>query len=513
MSQSFPDASKMSSSPGGGTAAYQRASARFREASALSFGLAFLHWDQSVLMPKGSGERRAELHGALAGLRHRLIADPRLREDLDEAEPPADATEDTQAFAAANLREMRRAVAHAAAVPEDLQERLVIQAARTEMVWEKAREADDFAAFAEPLETLLGLVREAAQARGEALGLSPYDALLDQYDPGLRASAIDPIFADLRKALPGLLDEVRERQAGDPPLAPLPLSEAQQKEIGLRLIEVFGFPATHGRLDESPHPFSSGMPGDLRITTRYSPTDPLSGFMAMVHETGHAMYENNLPADWIYQPVGEARGMSAHEAISLTFEMQWCRSRAFAGPFAALLAQAGLKISPQDLTHHIQRVTPGFIRVDADEVTYPLHVILRYELEQALLSGDLAVRDLPGAWQEGFEALLGLRPPTDREGCLQDVHWAGGAFGYFPTYALGACLASQIRLRMAEEIDLAAALSKGDLAMPVAWLKEHVFAQASLWETPDLVEQVTGKPLGADALLAHLRERYIDRAF
>jgi carboxypeptidase Taq len=318
------------------------------------------------------------------------------------------------------------------------------------MAWRDARPASDFERAKGPLETLLGLVRQSAAARAEATGLTPYEALMDLYEPGARTARIDAVFAELAKILPPLVDEVLERQASGPaPLMPDgPFPVEVQRRIGERFMRLLGFDFNHGRLDPTLHPFCSGVPEDMRVTSRWDENGFFDGLMAVLHETGHALYEMGRPKDWRHQPVGHARGMVMHESQSLLIEMQACRSPEFLSFAAPILRDEFGGSGPawtRDNIHRLYtRVARSLIRVDADEVTYPLHVILRYRLERAMLAGDLAVGDLPGAFNQSMAELVGAIPEDDRDGCLQDIHWYSGTFGYFPTYTLGAMAAAQL---------------------------------------------------------------------
>jgi carboxypeptidase Taq len=280
-------------------------------------------------------------------------------------------------------------------------------------------------------------------------------------------------------------------------------------------MEALGFDFHHGRLDVSLHPFCGGTPDDVRITTRYDDEDFRRALMGVLHETGHALYERGLPAEWRGLPVGEARGMVLHESQSLLIEMQVCRSRRFLHYAAPLLRKVlgggGPAWDAENLYRHYTRVEPGFIRVDADEVTYPAHVILRYELERAMLAGDLAPADLPGAWSEGMRRLLGLSPPTDRLGCLQDIHWYDGAWGYFPTYTLGAIAAAQIfQAALGADPTISEGIERGDFLPFLSWLRPRIHAQASRLSTRELLIETTGRPLDPATFKAHLERRYLD---
>jgi carboxypeptidase Taq len=364
---------------------------------------------------------------------------------------------------------------------------------------------------------VLALVRESAAAKAEALGTTPYDALIDQFEPGLRAARVAELFAPLRERLPGLVDAVLARQAAAPARRPLSGHYAidAQRALGLDVMRLLGFDFDRGRLDVSPHPFCGGASGDVRITTRYREDDFASAMMGVAHETGHALYELNRPAAWAGQPAGAARGMAVHESQSLFVEMQLFRSRPLLGFVAPLVqkhlgAQGDAAWTGDDLFAHFTHVRRSLVRVDADEVTYPLHVILRFELEQSLIGGQLELVDLPEAWNDGMARLVGVRPPDDRDGCMQDVHWTDGAFGYFPSYTLGAMIAAQLAAALrAQWSDLDARLSRGELAPIAEWLKAQVHERASLHDTDDLVRLASGAALSADALLAHLEARYL----
>ena len=492
--------------------AYRQLEDRFRRIVALSGAEAVLHWDSAAMMPPGGAETRAEQLATLGVLRHGLMTAPELGGLFAEADPGG--LDDWQA---ANLREMERRWRHACAVPADLVEALSRAASACENRWRTARADGDFAALRPLLEEVVRLTRLKAQAKGEALGLSPYDALLDQYEPGGRADDFMPIFARLEGELPGLLGGAIERQAGLG--APLPLRgpfpiEAQ-RALGERLMRDIGFDFRHGRLDVSHHPFTGGVPDDVRLTTRYYESDFARALMGVLHETGHAMYERGLPADWRSQPVGDARGMIMHESQSLIVEMQACRSDEFVSFLAPTAAAAfggeGAAWAPDNLIRLYRQVGRGLIRVDADEVSYPLHVILRTRLERAMIAGDLAVADLPGAWNEGMASLIGATPPDDRDGCLQDIHWMGGDFGYFPTYTLGAIAAAQLydAARRADP-ETPRALARGAFGPLMGWLAENVHRHGSRPASAnELLQAATGRPLDVGVFLDHLRTRYL----
>ncbi|KAB1072769.1 carboxypeptidase M32 [Methylobacterium planeticum] len=492
--------------------AYRALESRFARLAALQDAAGILGWDAQTLMPEGAAGPRADQLAVLKGLAHDILTGPETVDGLAAAE---DEAAGLGPWEGANLREMRRAWIHASAVPRDLVEASSRAVSRAEMTWREARRTADFPLLAPDLAEVLRLQREIGAAKGAVLGLAPYDALLDGYDPGLRRARIDPLFADLRTWLPDLVARARAAQAADasPQALDGPFPVDLQRAIGLVLMEAAGFDFTRGRLDISLHPFCGGATDDVRITTRYDESDVTRALMGVLHETGHALYEQGRPAAFRQQPVGAARGMSLHESQSLIVEMQACRTREFAGYLAPLLARTfgrdGGAWSADNLHRLYTRVEPGFIRVDADEATYPAHILLRYEIETAMIAGDLGVPDLPGAFNDGMRDLLGLTVPDDRVGCLQDIHWPGGAWGYFPTYTLGALAAAQLfRAARADEPDLLPALGRGDFTPLRVWLRRHVHAQGSLLETDELLAAATGAPLGTEAFRAHLEARY-----
>ena len=491
--------------------AYTELETRFKRIAALGEAAGMLHWDMSVLMPPGGADSRTEQLTALKLTTHEMKTDAALADLLDEAEklPPDDP------WHAANLREMRRSWIHANAVDAPLVEAMSRACSACELTWREARPENDFAKVQPHLEEVLNLTKQVAAVKAEALDCSEYEALLDQYEPGGRTAQIDELFADLAGFLPDFTETALSTQAGrgEAVLPDGPFPTDTQRSLGEKLMGTLGFDFDAGRLDVSLHPFCGGVPGDIRITTRYADDDFTQSLMGVLHETGHALYEMGLPDDWRYQPVGSARGMALHESQSLLIEMQACRSREYLEFAAPLMRDAfggsGPSWDVDNLYRLYTRVERSFIRVDADEVTYPAHVILRYRLERALITGDLSLGDLPGAWNDGMEDLLGIRPPDDRLGCLQDIHWYDGALGYFPTYTMGAMAAAQLFAAAKREMpDIPAAISRGDFSSLIGWMRKNLHAKASSGSTDELMIQATGEPLGTAAFKAHLQARY-----
>jgi len=493
--------------------AYGQLETLFRRLGAIGEATSILHWDASTMMPAGSADARGEQLAALNTIQHEMMASP---QTADLIAASADEAASLDEWQTANLREMRRNWVHATAVDAALVEARTKATMKCEMIWREARPRSDFAAVLPALTEVVNLTRQAASAKAAKLGLSPYDALMDQFSPGVRAAEVDIVFAELAAKLPDMIDKALARQAAGPqPIEPKgPFPAEAQRAVGTKFMELLGFDFNAGRLDTSLHPFSGGTPDDLRITTRYDESDFTRGLMGILHETGHALYERGLPRDWRRQPVGEARGMDVHESQSLLIEMQVCRSTeflSFAAPHLRAAFNAdGPAWTPENLARIYTRVARSLIRVDADEMTYPLHVILRYRLERAIITGDLALADLPAAWNAAMRDLVGIVPDSDQTGCLQDIHWFDGAFGYFPSYTLGAMAAAQM-FAAAKEADseILPAIARGDFKPLYAWLSANVHGQGCRYETPELIAKATGKPLSVQPFLSHLERRYL----
>jgi carboxypeptidase Taq len=490
--------------------AYTQLEKKFKRAEVLGETSAMLHWDMAAMMPKGGAEARAEQLALLATLRHSMMTQQILGDLLDEAENDSTLNE----WQAANLFEMRRTYTHATALDEDLVEALSRATSTCEGIWREARPNGDFARVAPSLKEVLNLSRQSAAAKAAKLDCGVYDALLDQYEPGGTAAEIDPVFNRLESFLPDFLQTVLDQQKGKAPIRPEgPFPIEKQEALGRQFMSALGFDFDHGRLDVSAHPFCGGVPDDIRLTTRYDETDFTSAMMGVLHETGHALYERGLPKKWRYQPVGTARGMSVHESQSLLVEMQVCRSDAFlryAVPhMSAAFDGHGAAWGLENFIRLYREVKPGFIRVDADEVTYPAHVILRYKLERALIEGQMEVEEIPAAWNEMMMKMLGIRPDNEREGCMQDIHWFDGAWGYFPTYTLGAMTAAQIFDAAQKALPgLDDDIAQGRFDRLMGWLGTNIHGQGSKLSTPELLKHATGKSLDPEVFIAHLKKRY-----
>jgi carboxypeptidase Taq len=469
-----------------------------------------LGWDRETLMPPKGADGRASQLGTLAALHHREL----VREDAGEALAAigSDGTLDEGAAAAVRLsiRDRERALR----VPEDLVREMSEACSRCVSAWVEARAADDFGAYAGPLATVVALKRREAEA--VAIGDEPYDALLDEYEPGARVAALEPVFADLRTRLAPLVAEASERPAAE--LPPREWDEAGQMAIAREIADLVGFDSEAGVIARSAHPFT-GSPhrGDVRFTTRLMPDSPIGSISAVLHELGHALYEQGFPAEADRTPVHDAPSLGAHESQSRFWENQIGRTAAFWG----LIEPSMRRIFPEamagidaGLLHRAARVVrPSLIRVEADEVTYNLHIVLRFGLELALVRGDLEVPDLPGAFADGMEDLLGIRPPTTALGAMQDIHWADGLFGYFPTYTLGNLYAAQLAEAAERELGpIATLVEEGRLADILGFMRERVHRHGARLPTAELMRRATGSELSSDPLIAHLERSYLGDA-
>ncbi len=503
------------------TSPYQQLSNHFQQLHHLHHLSAICGWDQATMMPHGGNDARSAALAELAVLTHQKLTAAQVGDWLDQAEHAGSPTlTDAQQ---ANLREIHRRYQQARVLPEKLVQAQSLAGSRCEHAWREQRKNNDWSGFATNLKEVVNLSREEAAIRvaahadnGSVLG--NYDSLLDRYEPGMTTTRLDTLFGDLKTWLPGMIDRVIDQQSSQtvcPPQGPFPIEK--QKALGLEIMTLLGFDFNHGRLDISVHPFCGGVPEDVRITTRYDEQDFTQSLMGIIHETGHARYEQGLPATWLSQPAGEARSMGIHESQSLFFEMQLGRHPAFLQRISPVIqshlpGETGPAFSSANLARLYTRVQRGFIRVDADELTYPAHIILRYELERALIEGEIEVGDIPELWDQKMQRYLGVSTRGNyRDGCMQDIHWTDGSFGYFPSYTLGAMYAAQFCAALQRDLgDLAPRLARGELDDVFSWLSNNIWSQASLLETDALVKQATGEALNPGWFRTHLEKRYLD---
>ena len=473
---------------------------RLRHASAM------LAWDRATMMPPGGLGARAAAEAELQLQALALRTDPAVGELLDGA-----AGEALGDWEAANLREMRRDWIDANAVPATVIERRALATADCELGWRRQRPQNDWQGYLPAFREVVAVSRDEARHLGDAIGCGPYDALLQRYEPGIDSARVAELFDGLCGWLPALIGRARARAADLPPIGVVAIGA--QRRLARSLAELLGFDFDHGRLDESAHPFTGGVPGDVRITTRFSEDALLQGINSTIHETGHARYVAGLPEAWREQPVGAARSFGVHESQSLGLEMQLARTPDFCARLAPLLVEAAgprEAFEPASLYASMTRVQPGLIRVHADEPSYPMHVIARFRIERALIEGDIEAGDVPAMWDEQMAQLLDIDTRGNhRDGCLQDIHWSKGAFGYFPSYTLGAIYAAQLFAAMrAEHGDLDSQLRHGTLEPVFAWLQRHVWSQGCRFETDELLRRATGSALDPGPYRAHLLARY-----
>ena len=491
--------------------AYAELVRRSRERALLGSCSALLGWDEQTYLPRGGSSYRGEQMALLAGLQHERATDPALGDLLGTVEGSS-VVAGGDSPEAANVREWRRGYDRATKLPRSLVEALARVTTVAQGVWVEARRVDDFARFRPILEETVALKKQEGGCLAGPGG-DPYDALLDEYEPGASSRDLARLFAALRSDLVPLVAAIAD--SGQAPAkieGDFPVD--RQKVFGEAVAAAIGFDFERGRLDTAAHPFCSGIgPGDCRITTRYDPADFTDGFFSILHEVGHGLYEQGLDPAHQGTPMGEAVSLGVHESQSRLWENAIGRSRAFWShwlPLARSVFRDPLHAVDLDAFHAaINRVEPSLIRVQADEVTYNLHILIRFELEQALLGGDLLVADLPEAWDAKYRDYLGIDPPDDASGCLQDIHWAAGLVGYFPTYTLGNLYAAQLRDRADGELGgLEAGLARGDFAPLLAWLRENVHLPGHRYPAADLIRRATGSEIDHRPLVRSLRDKY-----
>ncbi|MFY2508910.1 carboxypeptidase M32 [Vibrio pectenicida] len=468
-------------------------------------------WDQAAVMPSGGNQARSEAMAELSVHIHNLHTQPQLAEWFEQAE-----NESLDVMDKATLRELKRRWQQANVLPESLVQAKSLAGSKCEHAWRTQRKENDWSGFEKNWAEVVHLSQEEAQIRAEANSISPYDAMLDIYEPGTSSLSLDKLFTDVKEWLPGLIDQVLEKQAGDSCITSEgQFSTAKQKALGLEVMQLLKFDFNHGRLDESMHPFCGGIPSDVRITTRYDESEFTQSLMGIIHETGHARYEQGLPKLLSGLPSGEARSMGIHESQSLFFEMQIGRSNSFIAHLANYAAKHfdghNPELFSQQNFHKLYtRVKKDFIRVDADELTYPAHVILRYEIERDLINGKIKHTDVPELWNDKMQTYLGLSTEGNyRNGCMQDIHWTDGAFGYFPSYTLGAMYAAQFMATIKQKMDVDEIIRSGDLSPIFNWLDTNIWKKGSLLTTDELVKQATGETLNPAYFKQHLIDRYL----
>ncbi|MEM6482534.1 MAG: carboxypeptidase M32 [Pseudomonadota bacterium] len=472
-----------------------------RETEALSRVSGRLSWDQETVMPPRAGEQRAEEQGAMEAVLHARRTDPRIGDWLSAADAP-DAT------AAAQMRLIARDYARAVKVPLELATALARLTSRSQGIWAAARAENDVAAFLPTLKEVVALKREEFAAVSEGRDL--YDTMIDDFEPGTTAAELGAIFDQMRPRLVSL-----RQSALDAPSLPAlkgEFPEEVQLALSAELAGRFGYDFDRGRIDKAVHPFSSGSGLDVRITTRTEASDPFNCVYSTIHEVGHATYEQSIDGALLLTPAGRGVSMGVHESQSRIYENQLGRSRAFCGWLFGRMQQSfgDLSVADADAFYRtVNRVHRGFIRTEADEVQYNLHIMLRFDLERALIAGDLTVADLEAAWNDRFESDFGYPVDQPSNGLLQDVHWSVGLFGYFPTYALGNVYAGCLHAALRRDVpDLDDALAEGDPSPALLWLRENLQRHGGLMEPAALIEQACGAPASAEPLMAYLEDKF-----
>ncbi|MBL6690551.1 MAG: carboxypeptidase M32 [Pseudomonadales bacterium] len=493
--------------------AYEELTDHFCKIGDLQHVYAITSWDEAAMMPSGGGEARGKALATLGVMIHELTVSSEIGDWLDTC-----SNLELDEWQQANLREIRREYESATCLPSALVRESSLAASKCEQAWRSAREDNDWNRIKPLLEDVVAWARESATVRSEKTGLGKYDSLLETFEPGMRSAKVDELFAGLKTFLPEFAEQVIAEQACRETYSPgdhFPVD--RQRDLGLKVMQVLGFDFEHGRLDVSHHPFCGGVKEDVRITTRYTTDNFFESLMAVIHETGHAMYEQGRPEGWDGQPVGVARSMGVHESQSLMMEMQAGRSKEFISFLAPVIREvfgasgSDPAWSAENLHHLYVRVERGLIRVDADEVTYPLHVILRYEIEKALIEGEVEVTHIPDLWDEKMMTYLKRDTRGDyKDGCLQDVHWHAGLFGYFPTYTLGAMMAAQQFAAAKREMpDILDQLSQGNVGDLLGWVRKNIHQRASLYTVSDLMTKATGEDLNEQFFVEHLKARYL----
>jgi carboxypeptidase Taq len=484
-----------------------------REETLLASCSDVLEWDQEIFMPRKGVKYRSEQMAFLAGLMHDRATDPRY-DDLLRVLEASSMVSDPESPEAVNVRELRRGYDREIRMPRKLVEEIARVTALSSKIWAEARKKNDFKSFAPWLDKVFALAREEADAVGYSG--TRYDALLEDYEPGMTTEKLSVLFARLGRDLIPLVDALREESARNPaPKLAGKFPVDRQRVFSETVAAATGFDLQGARLDIGQHPFCTMIgPGDVRIALRFFPDNVAGGLFALLHEVGHGLYDQGLDSKHFGTPMGDAASLGLHESQSRLWENQVGRSEGFWRHFYPQLQKTFLEnmsdVSIDTFRRVVNRVEPGLIRVEADEVTYNMHIVIRIELERALLDGDLVAADLPGAWAELYQKYLGITPQDDRSGCLQDVHWSEGLIGYFPTYALGNVYAAQLFAAAERSIGpLEDSFANGDFSSLRRWLGENIHRHGMRYRAHAIVERVTGRPPDPSSLIESLSSRYL----
>ena len=493
---------------------YQKLSTIQVNNALLNTATSVLGWDQEVMMPKGAIGWRARQLGLLAGIAHERSTTKEIGDLIQACEEDQTLTRAPRSVEGTNIRMWRREYDKATKLPASLVKEIVETRSLAQSAWTQAKNTDDFSHFLPFLEKNLDLAKREAECYGPPEGGELWDALADNYEPGANAKEISEVFGPLRDRLAALIGEVQEKgTAPDDSFLEVAVPKSRQDKLGRLVLHAMGYDFDHGRLDESSHPFTTSFsPSDVRITTRYQESNFLDALGSTMHEGGHALYEQGLPMETAGTPASEAISLGIHESQSRLWEnmvgrnlcfWKWCCPKVH-----DILGGGLMRYDAETFYRGSNRVRPSLIRVEADETTYNLHIMIRFEIELMLFRGQLAPKDLPGTWNKLYKKLLGVEVPNNAKGCLQDIHWALGSFGYFPTYTLGNLYAAQFFAKAEEELGgLDGAFEKGEFAPLLGWLREKIHHQGSRFLPGELCEQVTGKKLSAEPFFGYLEKK------
>lgn len=490
------------------TAPYDQLCSLDRQTAPLGEAMALLGWDQEVNMPPSGVNARAETLASLAGEMHRRMSAPEIDGWIGECETNGEC----DSVVEANVRLWREGYDRRTKLPQEFVEEKSRVSSQAKAAWAEAREASDFSTFA----PMLGKQVELARRQAGYLGYDdhPYDAMINLYERGMTTAKLKTIFGSFRDELAGVAAAAVERSMANPPKefsGEFPV--AAQQVFNREVAESIGFDFNAGRIDTTTHPFCSGIaPGDTRLTTRYYEHDFTASCFGVLHEAGHGLYDQGLPAEHYPHPAYSSVSLGIHESQSRLWENQVGRSLPFWTRWAKRAGELFPQLagwSPEDFVAAVNRAAFSFIRVDADEATYDLHIALRFEIELALISGELEAADVPAAWNELFHKNFGLSVTDDASGCLQDIHWSMGAIGYFPTYTLGNLGAAQLMEAAMTDSHVASAFATGETAPLLQWMRDRVHRQGSILSPSQIIESATGSELAPDAFLRHLKSRFL----
>jgi len=475
----------------------------FRSYYFLKRTLSLLSWDAAVMMPPGSEKIRSEQLSIQTMVMNKTLTNSKTEKLFEKAEQDFPKLTPWQQ---ANFREMGLLLKLKRAIPPRLEGEIASKRVLCEKAWGAARKKNDYKLFESSFSPLLKLIRQKGDLLGEAFGVSSYEGLIQEYDPGGTDKDISDLFKTLSLTLPSLIFKIKAKQEKHVQFSKSfpPLSIGQQVELSRKMLLDFGFNFNIGRFDQSAHPFTEGSMDDIRITTHFKSKDPLSGLLGAIHECGHALYDTNLPRQWIDQPVGQERGMSVHEGIALYFEMILARSKGFAYYLSEQIGLLGISVNIDDLYFQLLKINPYANRIDADEASYILHIILRYEIESMLIKGDLKVQDIPEYWEHKTKDFFGYAPARLADGCLQDIHWAVGLFGYFPSYGKGLIFAINLFYRLGEFKDFFEYPGK------LKRLKEEVFNQGAFLKNREILNSPEFSKDPAKMVISYLSQKYLN---